>query len=186
MISIYFVIICKLMKYKDFEYDFVERTLTNLEWIKTQSLKEKQINDKSADSNLFFPFTNMVNQSLGLIVLIKQFSDEKFVKTLPQEVEYYHLTKDDIEGIVEEERMLYLTLTHLRNSIAHGRVKQSDDHNDEITEVVFWDAEPWRLKNQGKDMTFENAEVKIFLTFEKLQHFAITIANEYLKKKQNK
>ena len=35
-------------------------------------------------------------------------------------------------------------------------------------------------------MTIDNAEVKIFLTFEKLKNFANTIANEYLIKKRIK
>lgn len=170
------------MKYKDFECDFVERTLRNIEWIATHNSIVKD--DPTATT--FYEFTNLINQCLGLIILVKELSDDSFVKNLPQAIEHYSLRKTDIDGLAENDLILLNVLTHLRNSIAHGHIQQSDDGNDEITEVVFWDAKPWELKKENKDMTIDNAEVKIFLTFEKLKNFANTIANEYLIKKRIK
>ena len=170
------------MKYKDFEYDFVERTLRNIEWI----AKQNSIVKDDPTSMTFYEFTNLINQCLGLIILVKELSDDSFVKSLPQAIEHYSLRKTDIDGLADNDLILLNVLTHLRNSIAHGHIQQSDDANDEITEVVFWDAKPWELKKENKDMTIDNAEVKIFLTFEKLKNFANTIANEYLIKKRIK
>jgi hypothetical protein len=170
------------MLYKNFEHDFVERTINNLKWIDTKN----SIDKTNKDSTIFYEFTNLINQCLGLIILVKELSDDSFVKSLPQAIEHYSLRKADIDGLADNDLILLNVLTHLRNSIAHGHIQQSDDGNDEITEVVFWDANPWELKKENKDMTIDNAEVKIFLTFEKLKNFANTIANEYLIKKRSK
>lgn len=170
------------MLYKNFEHDFVERTINNLKWIDTKN----SIDKTNKDSTIFYEFTNLINQCLGLIILVKELSDDSFVKSLPQAIEHYSLRKTDIDGLADNDLILLNVLTHLRNSIAHGHIQQSDDGNDEITEVVFWDAKPWELKKENKDMTIDNAEVKIFLTFEKLKNFANTIANEYLIKKRSK
>ena len=170
------------MLYKNFEHDFIERTINNLKWIDTKN----SIDKTNKDSTIFYEFTNLINQCLGLIILVKELSDDSFVKSLPQAIEHYGLRKTDIDGLADNDLILLNVLTHLRNSIAHGHIQQSDDGNDEITEVVFWDAKPWELKKENKDMTIDNAEVKIFLTFEKLKNFANTIANEYLIKKRIK
>ena len=64
------------MKYNDFEYDFVERTLSNIEWIE----KQNSIDNENRNALDFYEVTNFINQCLGLIILPSQFSDKIFLK----------------------------------------------------------------------------------------------------------
>lgn len=76
------------MLYKDFEYDFIERTLKNLSWIEKQWYQRCQ--EQETDEN-FYEFTNLVNQCLGLILLPSQFSNDAFLKCFPQELKIYEV-----------------------------------------------------------------------------------------------
>ncbi len=48
------------MLYKNFEHDFVERTINNLKWIDTKN----SIDKTNKDSTIFYEFTNLINQML--------------------------------------------------------------------------------------------------------------------------
>ena len=65
------------MEYKNFELDFVERTLSNIEWIE----KQNSINKENPTAKTFYEFTNLINQCLGLILLPSQFSTALFWQT---------------------------------------------------------------------------------------------------------
>lgn len=73
------------MEYKDFEYDFVERTLRNIEWIE----KQNSIVKDDPTSMMFYEFTNLINQCLGLILLPSQFSNSTFLANFSQELTHY-------------------------------------------------------------------------------------------------
>ena len=75
------------MQYKDFEYDFVQRTLDNLKWI----------DEKSRESTIgtFYEFTNLVNQCLGLIVFPKELADDVIMNSFPQDLHIYGISDVD-------------------------------------------------------------------------------------------
>lgn len=164
------------MEYKNFELDFVERTLSNIEWIE----KQNSINKENPTAKTFYEFTNLINQCLGLILLSKQFSKDNIKSKLPQELSYYGIN----EGIVtliqnDKPKVLNHVLRHLRNGIAHGHIQHCIDGSHDITDIKIWDADP-NIENP----TEKDAHTIFEFRVEELKTFAIKVAEEYCRLKR--
>lgn len=164
------------MEYQDFEYDFVIRTLRNIEVIEKQIV----INKENNNDTTFYEFTNLINQCLGLILLPKQFSENNSKIALNQELSYYGLD----EGVVtliknNKPKTLNHVLHYLRNGIAHGHIQQVIDGSDDITDIKIWDVNP-SIKNP----TENDAHTIIEFRVEELKTFAIKVAKEYCRLKE--
>ena len=164
------------MLYKNFEHDFVERTINNLKWIDTKN----SIDKTNKDSTIFYEFTNLINQCLGLILLPSQFSDKIFLKNFPQELSYYGVGDHIVNKIKDnKQKTLSNIMRHIRNGIAHGHIQQHSDNNNDITDIRILDA--------NRDVTIANdndAHTIIEFTIKELKTFAIKVAEEYCKLKR--
>jgi hypothetical protein len=163
------------MLYKDFEYDFVERTLKNLRWIEVRWNQISQ--EKTYDEN-FYEFTNLVNQCLGLIVFPKEFSNDTLIDQLPQELKYYGIDDGIVKKIKDNNVTLRNVLYHLRNGIAHGHILQYSNNNEDITYIKIFDANP-----QVCNPTEHDAHTIFEFSIEELKKMAIKIAEEYCRLK---
>ena len=164
------------MLYKNFEHDFVERTINNLKWIDTKN----SIDKTNKDSTIFYEFTNLINQCLGLILLPSQFSDKIFLKNFPQELSYYGVGDHIVNKIKDnKQKTLSNIMRHIRNGIAHGHIQQQSDNNNDITDIRILDA--------NRDVTIANdndAHTIIEFTIKELKTFAIKVAEEYCRLKK--
>ena len=164
------------MKYNDFEYDFVERTLSNIEWIE----KQNSIDNENRNALDFYEVTNFINQCLGLIILPSQFSNNIFLKNFPQELSYYGVGDHIVNKIKDnKQKTLSNVMRHIRNGIAHGHIQQHSDNNNDITDIRILDA--------NRDVTIANdndAHTIIEFTIKELKTFAIKVAEEYCKLKR--
>lgn len=164
------------MKYNDFEYDFVERTLSNIEWIE----KQNSIDNENRNALDFYEVTNFINQCLGLIILPSQFSDKIFLKNFPQELSYYGVGDHIVNKIKDnKQKTLSNVMRHIRNGIAHGHIQQVIDGSDDITDVKIWDVDQ-NIENP----TEKDAHTIIEFRVEELKLFAINVAKEYCKFKK--
>lgn len=164
------------MEYKDFEYDFVERTLRNIEWIE----KQNSIVKDDPTSMTFYEFTNLINQCLGLILLPSQFSNNTFLANFTQELTHYGVGDNIVNKIKgNKDKTLSNILRHLRNGIAHGHIQQYSVNNHDITDVRILDADKGVVITSDDD-----AHTIIELNIEELRTFAIKVAEEYCRLKK--
>ena len=164
------------MEYKDFEYDFVERTLRNIEWIE----KQNSIVKDDPTSMTFYEFTNLINQCLGLILLPSQFSNSTFLANFSQELTHYGVGDNIVNKIKgNKDKTLSNILRHLRNGIAHGHIQQYSVNNHDITDVRILDADKGVVITSDDD-----AHTIIELNIEELRTFAIKVAEEYCRLKE--
>lgn len=164
------------MEYKDFEYDFVERTLRNIEWIE----KQNSIVKDDPTSMTFYEFTNLINQCLGLILLPSQFSKSTFLANFTQELTHYGVGDNIVNKIKgNKDKTLSNILRHLRNGIAHGHIQQYSANNHDITDVRILDADKGVVITSDDD-----AHTIIELNIEELRTFAIKVAEEYCRLKK--
>lgn len=164
------------MEYKDFEYDFVERTLRNIEWIE----KQNSIVKDDPTSMTFYEFTNLINQCLGLILLPSQFSNSTFLANFTQELIHYGVEDNIVNKIKgNKDKTLSNILRHLRNGIAHGHIQQYSANNHDITDVRILDADKGVVITSDDD-----AHTIIELNIEELRTFAIKVAEEYCRLKK--
>ena len=164
------------MEYKDFEYDFVERTLRNIEWIE----KQNSIVKDDSTSMTFYEFTNLINQCLGLILLPSQFSNSTFLANFTQELTHYGVGDNIVNKIKgNKDKTLSNILRHLRNGIAHGHIQQYSVNNHDITDVRILDADKGVVITSDDD-----AHTIIELNIEELRTFAIKVAEEYCRLKK--
>lgn len=164
------------MLYKNFEHDFVERTINNLKWIDTKN----SIDKTNKGSTIFYEFTNLINQCLGLILLPSQFSDKIFLKNFPQELSYYGVGDHIVNKIKDnKQKTLSNVMRHIRNGIAHGHIQQVIDGSDDITDVKIWDVDQ-NIENP----TEKDAHTIIEFRVEELKTFAIKVAKEYCRLKE--
>lgn len=164
------------MLYKNFEHDFVERTINNLKWIDTKN----SIDKTNKDSTIFYEFTNLINQCLGLILLPSQFSNDAFLKCFPQELKIYEVDDSIVKKLKSDEpKILSNVLRHIRNGIAHGHIQQVIDGSDDITDVKIWDVD-----HNIENPTEKDAHTIIEFRVEELKLFAINVAKEYCKLKK--
>lgn len=164
------------MEYKDFEYDFVERTLRNIEWIE----KQTSIVKDDPTSMMFYEFTNLINQCLGLILLPSQFSNSTFLANFSQELTHYGVGDNIVNKIKgNKDKTLSNILRHLRNGIAHGHIQEYSVNNHDITDVRILDADKGVVITSDDD-----AHTIIELNIEELRTFAIKVAEEYCRLKK--
>lgn len=164
------------MEYKDFEYDFVERTLRNIEWIE----KQNSIVKDDPTSMMFYEFTNLINQCLGLILLPSQFSNSTFLANFSQELTHYGVGDNIVNKIKgNKDKTLSNILRHLRNGIAHGHIQQYSVNNHDITDVRILDADKGVVITSDDD-----AHTIIEFNIEELRTFAIKVAEEYCRLKK--
>lgn len=140
------------MKYVDIRKDFVERTLSNIEYMDAHPVPSYEV-------------TNLVNLCLGLIVY-------------PKENKYY-IFNSFVEVNLKDPKWRYGYLRrckqyrgetksgafvrHMRNAIAHGHFFQSDSDVDQITGFRFVDF------GFGVEMSVDQ-----------LKNFAIDVAKYYI------
>lgn len=164
------------MEYKDFEYDFVERTLRNIEWIE----KQNSIVKDDPTSMTFYEFTNLINQCLGLILLPSQFSNSTFLANFSQELTHYGVGDNIVNKIKgNKDKTLSNILRHLRNGIAHGHIQQYSVNKHDITDVRILDADKGVVITSDDD-----AHTIIEFNIEELRTFAIKVAEEYCRLKK--
>jgi hypothetical protein len=164
------------MEYKNFELDFVERTLSNLEWIE----KRNSINKENPTAKTFYEFTNLINQCLGLILLPSQFSNSTFLANFSQELTHYGVGNNIVNKIKgNKDKTLSNILRHLRNGIAHGHIQQYSVNNHDITDVRILDADKGVVITSDDD-----AHTIIEFNIEELRTFAIKVAEEYCRLKK--
>ncbi len=120
---------------KNFLKDFVNRTLTNLEYIQQAEKQGKEV----------YEVTQLVNSCLGLVVLLQQYGDGLFtdVDICPS------LLKDLQNSIIKntykgrrKERNFNNILYHLRNALSHGKLnfeKEERNGKVEISNIEFID-----------------------------------------------
>lgn len=164
------------MEYKNFELDFVERTLSNIEWIE----KQNSINKENPTAKTFYEFTNLINQCLGLILLPSQFSNSTFLANFSQELTHYGVGNNIVNKIKgNKDKTLSNILRHLRNGIAHGHIQQYSVNNHDITDVRILDADKGVVITSDDD-----AHTIIEFNIEELRTFAIKVAEEYCRLKK--
>jgi hypothetical protein len=164
------------MEYKNFELDFVERTLSNIEWIE----KQNSINKENPTAKTFYEFTNLINQCLGLILLPSQFSNSTFLANFSQELTHYGVGNNIVNKIKgNKDKTLSNILRHLRNGIAHGHIQQYSANNHDITDVRILDADKGVVITSDDD-----AHTIIEFNIEELRTFAIKVAEEYCRLKK--
>jgi len=108
------------MEYKSFERDFVHRTLANLRLIET-SLSDR--NSEGADEVKAFEVTQLINSLLGLVVMPHGLMGRRIDET-PLEVLEAGGWKFGVKNWPSNYlRTLGRYVRHLRNSIAHMRIR---------------------------------------------------------------
>lgn len=140
--------------YINFEYDFIERTLMDIERYQGE-----------------FEVTALLNSCVGLLVIPK----ENLFDKLPDEdicqygIDVNKVRVNDNSGCPHS---LKNVLRHIRNSIAHGNFNQEDTSGGIIRTLRFQDF----MKKNGREI--ETFEMKIGV--EEFRRFAIRVANEVL------
>jgi len=122
------------MGYTDFEKDFPERTIDIL---------------KSYEGG--YDVTLLLNCLLALLVLPK----EKYYERIPEEIPHgWGLTKEHITTVYCEAcgYKLREIVRHMRNAIAHMRIKTADDNNGNIEMVRFKDRSKFIAEIPVKDL----------------------------------
>ena len=149
------------MLYKNFELDFVERTLSNIKWL------EEKISISKENSSTFYEVTNIINQCLGLILLPSQFSDDTFLLKFTQELTHYGVGDDIVNKIKDNKpKILCNVLRHLRNGIAHGHIQQYSVINNDITDIRILDTNKDVVITSDKDAhTIIEFNIEQFKTF---------------------
>lgn len=151
--------------YTEFEYDFIERTLINLE-------------NYSGE----YEVTNLINCAVGLIMIPKALHKPRLNPLIMGEIsEEFGIEVSDIICI-KSERGEYLfenynkynlrnVVFHMRNAISHGGIKQRVE-NGLIKSLEF------------TDVSGENTTLEMTISVEKFRTFSIAVANMILDTKE--
>ena len=156
------------MEYKNFELDFVERTMQNLH----NTIK---VSDK------IYEFTDLINQCYGLLIVPEEFAQRKgFLGKMCQKIKYYGFDKKQVLRFNADKFTVANLLRHIRNGLAHSRIKVLNN-NGIIVGVQIWDTYSTRHK-------VPNKEIHTIVTFsaDELRTFAIKVAEEYCRLKREK
>lgn len=140
--------------YIDFEYDFIERTLLDIERYQGE-----------------FGVTMLLNSCVGLLVIPKE---NLFDKLSDEDVSQYGIDMNKIRvndnsGFPNSFKNI---LRHIRNSISHGNFNQSDTSGGIIRTLRFQD---FMKENGRRKKTFE-----MTISVEEFRKFAIGVATEVL------
>ena len=163
------------------EYNFVKRTQENLDII------SRLLNNGQIPPNEFYDFTNLINNCLGLISYVYEYSVRKHITLKRKEriQKVLNNTSFDISKYGKiwiclsmerhggSELDLPTILYHMRNAICHGHVEPyTHNTSNTIIGAKFWDE-----NNNGRNFEAE-------LTIKEITSFAMDIAdsyNQYLK-----
>jgi DNA polymerase III psi subunit len=157
-----------MSEYKDFEYDFIKRTLEDL-----------QIYNGKYD------VTALINSCVGLLVIPKENLFEKIPTNLLEDIKRdFGINKSNVMYIAPERQTLQFDnydecnirniVTHIRNAIAHGRIRQESTCEGQIASLEFRD----ELRGTK---TFE-----AIMTVDEFRAFAISVADEVLKSRSRR
>lgn len=151
--------------YRNFEYDFIERTL--------------QIIENYSDG---FDITLQINCCVGLLVIPKEkLFEELPLSTLNNDSKLFGIRRRNIRFIKPERQSLRFEnydaynirniVTHMRNAVAHGNIAQNSIREGNIESLRFID-------KFRAEKTFET-----IVTVDEFKEFCIAIAKEVLKSK---
>ncbi|MEE0950684.1 MAG: HEPN family nuclease [Paludibacteraceae bacterium] len=155
------------MSYNNFELDFVERTMRNLQEIEEYS---KNI----------YEFTNLLNQCFGLLIVPEEFAKRRgLISNMNKHLNHYGFKKEQLLRFDADKLTISNLLRHLRNGLAHGRIEVLDYDNDTIAGVKIWDT-----CSSKKNVPYKDIHTIIVFSVEELKTFAINVAKEYCKLKK--
>lgn len=140
--------------YINFEYDFIERTLIDIERYQGE-----------------FEVTALLNSCVGLLVIPKE---NLFDKLQDEDICQYGIAVNKVRVNDNSgcSHSLKNVLRHIRNSIAHGNFNQEDTSGGIIRSLRFQD---YVKENGRRKRTFE-----MTIRVEEFRSFAIRVANEVL------
>ena len=155
------------MSYNNFELDFVERTMHNL-----QEIEELSKN--------IYEFTNLLNQCYGLLIVPGEFAKRKgLISNMNKHLDYYGFKKEQSLRFDADKLTIPNLLRHLRNGLAHGRIEVLDYDNGTIAGIKIWDTYSNKKIVLNKDI-----HTIIVFSVEELRTFAIKVAEEYCRLKK--
>lgn len=173
--------------------EFATRTKANLEYI-----------EKNAEYANLYEVTQLINSLLGLIIIpVEKYKIEK----KPSDNTLKNVSLEDykkINNIIEEckkskrwfcdyynDSSVSRFIEHIRNAVAHGGCNGihffpvTDDTNDRITDVIFYDNNAVKIKkknNNDQDEGSDNKEINEFcvkLSISELKQLVQCISNLY-------
>ena len=155
------------MSYNNFELDFVERTMQNL-----QEIEELSKN--------IYEFTNLLNQCYGLLIVPGEFAKRKgLISNMNKHLDYYGFKKEQSLRFDADKLTIPNLLRHLRNGLAHGRIEVLDYDSGTIAGIKIWDTYSNKKIVPNKDI-----HTIIVFSVEELRTFAIKVAEEYCRLKK--
>ena len=155
------------MSYNNFELDFVERTMHNL-----QEIEELSKN--------IYEFTNLLNQCYGLLIVPGEFAKRRgLISNMNKHLDYYGFKKEQSLRFDADKLTISNLLRHLRNGLAHGRIEVLDYDNGTIAGIKIWDTYSNKKIVLNKDI-----HTIIVFSVEELRTFAIKVAEEYCRLKK--
>ena len=155
------------MSYNNFELDFVERTMHNL-----QEIEELSKN--------IYEFTNLLNQCYGLLIVPGEFAKRRgLISNMNKHLDYYGFKKEQSLRFDADKLTISNLLRHLRNGLAHGRIEVLDYNSGTIAGIKIWDTYSNKKIVLNKDI-----HTIIVFSVEELRTFAIKVAEEYCRLKK--
>ena len=155
------------MSYNNFELDFVERTMQNL-----QEIEELSKN--------IYEFTNLLNQCYGLLIVPGEFAKRRgLISNMNKHLDYYGFKKEQSLRFDADKLTIPNLLRHLRNGLAHGRIEVLYYDNGTIAGIKIWDTYSNKKIVPNKDI-----HTIIVFSVEELRTFAIKVAEEYCRLKK--
>ena len=156
-----------MSEYKNFEYDFIKRTLNILENYAGE-----------------YEITSLINNCIGLLILPKASFELKLpTDILSDNIKIYGITRKNINFIRHEKMEIRFdnydeynirnVVTHMRNAIAHGHIEQESIEHGQIKNLCFRDE-----NNNSKQETF-----KAIFSINEFKEFAVLIAKKVLESK---
>ena len=156
---------------QDFLSDFINRTLTNLEYIQQAEKQGKTV----------YEVTQLVNSCLGVIVFLQQYGDG-----LITDADICPILLQDLQNSIttntykrnRKKTNFNNILYHLRNALSHGKLDFTNEEHDgkmQISSIKFTDTDI-KDKNQKFIITLNIAQI------EQLAKSTIKISNYYDKK----
>lgn len=139
--------------YTDFPKSFIERTICNVNNYKGH-----------------YEVTNLINNCMGLLVILSnsdliKLSDYTFDETNHR----FRITRSNIQYESSNDYSLRNVVRHIRNGLAHGRIKQQTEENDIIG---------IRIHDKYNDASNENFAIE--LSINEFRDFVFSLSEYYL------
>ena len=150
----------------NFDYIFVKRTLENL--------KNFQPNVENK-----YEIIDLINQCYGLIIVPKEFAKKRnTLKNMNKKLDYYGVNKKEMcEKYQSKSVTISNFLRHVRNALSHVNISLYDIDGGVGVEILDADLD-------CKNVTRNNAHTIIRLNAQELKTFAIKVAEEYCRLKE--